>query len=117
MNESSDFRKKPGRPRKAPTNEKLKSLYADHTSREIAKMYDTDSETVRQWAKRARKEGTAIPYRNSGQPRKRPDDADLMALYKTQTAAELAAILNTTPGTIRTWVSNARKRNRDKEML
>lgn len=48
--------KKMGRPTKRPNPELLALLYKNHTSKEIAEMYDVSASTVRMWACRLRKE-------------------------------------------------------------
>ena len=48
--------------------------------------------------------------KKGGRPSRRPDDAEmLLALYETHTSRELGELYDVPAGTIRAWVSQARK--------
>lgn len=53
----------------------------------------------------------AIVFRKQpGRPRRKPEsDEELLELYKTHTATEIAAMYDVKPATVRSWVSKIRK--------
>lgn len=104
------YRKQPGRPGKRPaSDEELLKLYETRTATEIAAVYDVKPATVRGWISEIRKE-VGVDNKQSGRPAKRPaSDEELLKLYETHTATEVAAMYGVKPATVRAWASKIRK--------
>lgn len=48
-------------------------------------------------------------YKNGGRPSNKPNNSEVMALYKTHTATEIAEMYHVKPSTVRAWVCRIRK--------
>lgn len=110
------FYKQPGRPTKKPDDEELLKLYEDHTAPEIAAMYGVESSTVRSWISKVRKSGSPQLLqafkgsgRQGGRPTVRPDDDELLDLYRVHTATEIGAMYGVKASTVRAWVTKIRR--------
>lgn len=48
-------------------------------------------------------------HKNSGRPSNKPSNSEVMTLYKTHTATEIAEMYHVKPSTVRAWVCRIRK--------
>ena len=111
---------KGGRPRKRPSESELAALYAEHTTTEIAAMYDVSYWTVNNWVQfyRRKPESHEISkhIKTGGRPLIRPPESELAALYAEHTAAEIAKMYSVSLLTVNNWVQFYRRKLKNNEM-
>lgn len=111
---------KKGRHLVRPSESELAALYAEHTTTEIAAMYDVSYWTVNNWVQFYRRKPESYEIskhiKTGGRPLKRPPESELAALYAEHTAAEIAAMYNVSYFTVINWVQHYRQNPKNNEM-
>ena len=99
---------KNGRHLVRPSESELAAMYAEHTTKEIAELYNVSHYTVYNWVQHYRRnpENNEINkhIKTGGRPPKRPPESELAALYADHTAAEIAAMYDVSLWTVRKWI-------------
>lgn len=111
---------KTGRTRKRPSESELAALYAEHTTKDIAEMYNVSHFTVNNWVHFYRRNPEShemsMYIKANGRPRKRPSESELAALYTEHTVTEIAAMHNVSYFTVINWVQYYRRNPESYEM-
>ena len=111
---------KNGRHLVRPSESELAAMYAEHTTKEIAELYNVSHYTVYNWVQHYRRNPESyelsMNIKACGRPRKRPSESELAALYAKYTASEIAAMYGVSLWTVGNWVQHYRQHPESNEM-
>ena len=111
---------KKGRHLVRPSESELAAMYAEHTTKEIAELYNVSHYTVYNWVQHYRRNPEShelsVNIKACGRPRKRPSESELAALYAEHTATEIAAMYDVSLWTVNNWVQYYRQNPENNEI-
>ena len=111
---------KNGRHLVRPSESELAAMYAEHTTKEIAELYNVSHYTVYNWVQHYRRNPEShelsMIIKACGRPRKRPSESELAALYAEHTATEIAAMYDVSLWTVNNWVQYYRQNPENNEI-